>query len=244
MEAVDGRAGDIAKDAGDIDEGSRQLAETLNGMTGGISRSGETLNESRDRINKLIATGEDLLGLVADSEDNTLDRPFIQLARETAERCSTALDEAVGEGAITRDRLFSRDYQLIPGSNPEQYMAPFTELADRLFPEFQEAVLDKDERIVFCACIDTQGYIPTHNRKFSKPQGDDPVWNNANCRNRRLFNDRVGLAAGQNTKPFLLQTYRRDMGGGQFVLMKDVSVPVHVGGEHWGAVRLAYRPEG
>lgn len=243
MEAVDGRAGDIAGDAGDIDEGARQLAETLTGMTGGITRSGETLKESRDRINNLITTGEDLLGLVADSEENTLDRPFIQLVREAARQCSTALEEALEEGAIRRDELFSHDYRLIPGSAPEQHMAPFTDLADRLFPEFQEPVLDRDERIVFCICIDTHGYIPTHNRKFSKPQGNDPVWNNANCRNRRLFNDRVGLAAGQNRKPFLLQTYRRDMGGGQYVLMKDVSVPVHVRGEHWGAVRLAYRPE-
>jgi methyl-accepting chemotaxis protein len=34
----------------------------------------------------------------------------------------------------------------------------------------------------------------------------------ANCRNRRPFNDPTGLAAGRSTAPFLLQTYRRDMG--------------------------------
>ncbi|MGM0560124.1 MAG: methyl-accepting chemotaxis protein [Pseudomonadota bacterium] len=243
MEAVDGRAGDIARDAGDIDEGSRQLAETLNGMTEGVTQSGETLKESRDRINSLISTGENLLGLVADSQENTLDRPFIELARETAQQCAQALEKALSHNEITHAGLFSQDYQAIPGTNPEQYMAPFTELTDRLLPEYQEAALERDERIVFCACIDTEGYIPTHNKKFSKPQSDDPVWNNANCRNRRLFNDRVGLAAGRNTKPFLLQTYRRDMGGGQFVLMKDVSVPLYVGGQHWGGLRLAYRPK-
>ncbi|WP_022729253.1 methyl-accepting chemotaxis protein [Fodinicurvata sediminis] len=242
MEAVDGRAGDIARDAGDIDEGSRQLAETLNGMTGGVTQSGETLKESRDRINSLISTGENLLGLVADSQENTLDRPFIELARETAQYCADAFEKALSQNEIPQADLFSRDYKTIPGTNPEQHMAPFTDLTDRLLPEFQEAALEQDERIVFCACIDTEGYIPTHNRKFSAPQGNDPVWNNANCRNRRLFNDRVGLAAGRNTKPFLLQTYRRDMGGGQFVLMKDVSVPIYVGGQHWGALRLAYRP--
>jgi methyl-accepting chemotaxis protein len=55
-----------------------------------------------------------------------------------------------------------------------------------------------------------------------------------------MFRDRVGLAAGRNTEPFLVQTYRRDMGGGQFALMKDVSAPITVQGRHWGGFRLGY----
>ena len=97
------------------------------------------------------------------------------------------------------------------------------------------------DRIVFCAAVDENGYLPTHNNKFSQPQSGDPVWNNANCRNRRLFNDRTGLRAGQNTKPFFVQTYRRDMGGGSFVLMKDLSAPITVRGRHWGGLRLGYK---
>ncbi|HGG65476.1 MAG TPA: hypothetical protein ENK34_12975, partial [Rhodobacteraceae bacterium] len=70
--------------------------------------------------------------------------------------------------------------------------------------------------------------------------GNDPVWNMANCRNRRIFDDKVGLKAGNNKQPFLLQVYRRDMGGGEFVTMKDVSAPILVGGQLWGGLRLAY----
>ena len=47
-------------------------------------------------------------------------------------------------------------------------------------------------------------------------------------------------AAGRNERRFLLQTYRRDMGGGQRVLMKDLSAPITVQGRHWGGLRLAY----
>jgi methyl-accepting chemotaxis protein len=67
------------------------------------------------------------------------------------------------------------------------------------------------------------------------------VWNAANCRNHRIFNDRAGRAAGSHTKPFLLQTYRRDMGGGTFVMMKDASAPIFVNGRHWGGFRMGYR---
>lgn len=92
---------------------------------------------------------------------------------------------------------------------------------------------------VFCAPTDVNGYLPTHNSKFSKTQGADPVWNAANCRNRRMFNDRVGLGAGKNRKPFLVQTYMRDMGD-TFVPMVDVSAPILVKDRHWGGLRLAY----
>lgn len=58
---------------------------------------------------------------------------------------------------------------------------------------------------------------------------------------RRIFNDRTGLASARNKKPFLLQTYRRDMGGGQFVMLKEASAPIMVQGRHWGGLRLAYK---
>ena len=108
---------------------------------------------------------------------------------------------------------------------------------------FRKACCPSDPRITFCAAVDRNGYLPTHNIKFSKPQGSDPAWNAANCRNRRIFDDRVGLAAGRSTKPFLLQSYRRDMGGGNFVMMKDCSAPIVVRGRHWGGLRLAYRAD-
>jgi methyl-accepting chemotaxis protein len=97
-------------------------------------------------------------------------------------------------------------------------MTRFVGLTDRILPSIQEPLLASNRRIVFCAAVDRNGFLPTHNQKYSHPQGRDPVWNNANCRNRRIFSDRTGLAAARNQKPFLLQTYRRDMGGGQFLV--------------------------
>ena len=123
-----------------------------------------------------------------------------------------------------------------------QYLTRFTDFTDQVLPDLQEPAIRADERIAFCAAIDENGYLPTHNRKFSEPQRPGQTeWNTANCRNRRIFSDRVGLAAGRSTKPFLVQTYRRDMGGGQFVLMKDISAPITVNGRHWGGLRLAVR---
>ena len=109
-------------------------------------------------------------------------------------------------------------------------------------PQVQEDILNAHEDVIFCISLDTQAYAATHNNIYSQPQRpDDPVWNIANCRNRRKFDDRVGLAAARNTRPFLLQAYRRDMGGGNFAMCKDVSAPIYVNGRHWGGLRVGYR---
>ncbi len=109
-------------------------------------------------------------------------------------------------------------------------------------PPFQEAFLAKDKRMAFCAMIDTNGYLPVHNKIYSHPQRPgDVTWNTANSRNRRIFNDAAGLAAGRNQRAYLIQSYARDMGNGSMVMMREIDVPIRVKGRHWGGFRTAYR---
>ena len=159
----------------------------------------------------------------------------------TAGTISELFEAALVRGEIALADLFDEAYRPIPGSDPAQHMTRFVALTDRLLPPLQEELLTSNGRIVFCAAVDRNGFLPTHNRKYAQPQGSDPVWNNANCRNRRIFDDRTGLAAARSRKPFLLQSYRRDMGGGQFLVMEDLSAPIMVKGRHWGAFRFGLK---
>jgi methyl-accepting chemotaxis protein len=180
---------------------------------------------------------------LAGSPLRTKDGRFLAVLQPAVDRVLAAFEGVLTSGEITADDLFDEDYRPIAGSDPQQYLTRFTTLTDRLLPPIQEEILSFDSRVVFCAAVDRNGYLPTHNQKFSAPQGDDPAWNNAHCRNRRIFNDRTGLRAGRNRAPFLLQTYRRDLGNGQFAMMKDLSMPIVIHGRHWGGLRLAYRTE-
>jgi methyl-accepting chemotaxis protein len=129
----------------------------------------------------------------------------------------------------------------MPGTNPQQHTTRFVAIADRLFPQVQERMLTLSDKVVFCIAVDRNGYVATHNRKYNQPQRGDLAWDSANSRYRRIFNDRTGLASARNERPFLLQTYRRDMGGGQFVVMKEAAAPITVDGRHWGGLRLAFK---
>ncbi|MBV8166144.1 MAG: methyl-accepting chemotaxis protein [Alphaproteobacteria bacterium] len=241
MGALEGDAHGIASAAGEIEAEWGKLSAEVTRMTGDVGASSTDLEHARDRIQGLVAIADELLGMIAETGAETADSKYIGRVRADAAAIGQLLEAALAGGEIGEADLFDERYVEVPGSDPQQLTTRFVALTDRLLPPVQEAALTLDPSVVFCAAVDRNGYLPTHNRKFSQPQGADPVWNAANCRNRRLFADRVGLAAGRNRKPFLLQSYRRDMGGGNFVLMKDVSAPIMIGGRHWGALRLAYK---
>ena len=167
---------------------------------------------------------------------------FVTRAMEAGTQLNQMFEQAVASGAIPIDALFDTDYVEIPGSNPLQHRTRILDWADRALPPFQETFLARDPRMVFCVAIDRNGYLPVHNKIYSHPQrAGDVAWNTANSRNRRIFNDAAGLAAGRNQRTYLIQSYARDMGNGKTVMMREIDVPIRVRGKHWGGFRTAYK---
>ncbi|MCU0940650.1 MAG: methyl-accepting chemotaxis protein [Burkholderiaceae bacterium] len=220
-------------------QGSRDGQETFN--TAFARVDAQAVDHAKRRALTFLEQSERLVELSSDCGAETEDTPFIEHVTDLAARISARFAQALEQGEIGEAELFDSNYVKIGGSNPQQVRTRFLEFTDRVLPAFQEPMLELSSKVVFCAAVDRNGYLPTHNLKFSKPQGNDPVWNAANCRNRRIFDDRTGLGAARNQRRFLLQTYRRDMGGGRFVLMKDLSAPIMVRGKHWGGLRFAYQ---
>lgn len=234
------RAGQIASHANSMEQTLSDFQPRLNSIEETVDFTVSGVIQTHKRIEKLIDTSETIVQTTAGLGGVTGDLQFIEYVQNAPATTTQAIEQQISDGAISVSDMFDGAYQPIPGSDPVQMMTRFTATMDKVMPPIQEAALEIDQKVVFCAAVDMNGYLPTHNRKFSHPQGDDPVWNTANCRNRRIFDDRVGLKAGRNTAPFLLQVYRRDMGGGNFVMMKDLSAPIIIQGRHWGGLRLAY----
>jgi len=239
--SMEHRARQIAESAQQSASQLVVFVEELDGFGSGVESASASLAEAGRRSSDLADLGERLLQLSIRTGVTTVDVPFVELARTSAARVSELFEAAVRNGEISMADLFDERYVPIPGSDPEQHMTRFVAFTDRVLPEIQEAIVKMDDKITFSACVDRNGFLPTHNLVFSKAQGPDPVWNTANCRNRRIFNDKAGLRAGRTSAGVLLQTYRRDMGGGRFIPMKEVDAAITVDGRHWGALRLAYR---
>jgi methyl-accepting chemotaxis protein len=227
-------------------ESSREVCGGLDGQMGLIEsemrRTKSAMDSALQRTESFLRISEGLIEAVAECGVETADTPFIRAAQQAAGQIAKLLEDAVRTKSISLQDLYDENYVAVAGSNPAQHTTRFCAQADRLFPQVQERVLALSDKVVFCIAVDRNGYVACHNEKYNHPQrAGDVVWNTANCRNRRIFNDRTGLASARNQRPFLLQTYRRDMGGGQFVMLKEVAAPLQVGGRHWGGLRLAFK---
>lgn len=234
---------------GRIDEAARQsqqVCSTLDGrmleLETEMRRTSGQLDGTLKRTETFLSISEQLIEAVADAGVQTEDTPYIHAAQQAAAQVSKLLEDALRTQTITAQDLFDERYAAVDGSNPQQHLTRFVALAERLFPQVQEGMLKLSDKVVFCIAADRNGYIACHNQAYNHPQrAGDVLWNTAHCRNRRIFADRTGLASARNTRPFLLQTYRRDMGGGNFVVMKECAAPITVAGRHWGGLRLAFR---
>jgi methyl-accepting chemotaxis protein len=169
-------------------------------------------------------------------------REVISRAVDIANDISRALESLVESGRLSQQDLFDNDYIVIDGSEPLQHRTRFLSALEEVLPPIRESLLASDDRMVFCAAVDRNAYLPVHNRKYSLPQRPGEVlWNTANPRNRRIFDDRGGLAAARNVRPYLIQVYPRDMGNGITIMMQEIDAPIRVFGKHWGGFRTAYK---
>ena len=177
--------------------------------------------------------------LVSIREEN---REIIARAVDTANDISRALEGLIRDGKLTQEALFDNDYVVIEDTDPVQYRTKFLSALEDVLLPIQETLLASDDRMVFCVAVDRNGYLPVHNRKYSFPQRPgETAWNIAHSRNRRIFDDRAGLAAARNVRPYIIQVYPRDMGNGVTVMTREIDAPIRVFGKHWGGFRSSYK---
>ena len=238
---VNDNVSQIADETRDIAGRCDSFAETVTGLVTSVGESSSALQSASGRTDKILGLSESIMVMTASSGFETIDSQFIRKAVEVAAQIEARFVAAIASREITVSDLFDKKLAPIRGSDPQQYMTRYIPFLDRALPSLCDPVLKLDARVVFCACTDHNLLIPTHNPQFSKTHGPDPVWNAANGRSRRLYKDKTAVAVSRNTLPFLLQTYRRDMGGGNFALMKDASAPIRVDGRLWGGLRVCYR---
>lgn len=176
-----------------------------------------------------------ILATAAPKEE--LDSRAERLANQCVAEIVVQFELLLTGGQLTMAQLFDTFYIPIPNTDPQKFHTQYDRLIDGIIRPILDKYLEADKRFIFVVAVDRNGYLPTHNARYSQPltgDGDhDTRWN----RTKRIFSDRTGLAAARNTEPLLLQRYSRDTGEE----MTDLSVPIMIKGRHWGAVRIGYK---
>ena len=158
------------------------------------------------------------------------------IVRQAALAVGEMFEKAVDAGRIRLEDLFDERYQPIANTKPQKFRTRFDEFTDQALVPLQESVLEQHPWCAYAICMDRNGYVPTHNRKFSQPLTGDEKVDFVNNRSKRIFDDPVAKRCVSHEQPFLLQTYRRDTGE----VLHDISAPIRVKGRRWGGFRIGY----
>jgi methyl-accepting chemotaxis protein len=135
--------------------------------------------------------------------------------------------------------VFDRDYQPVPGTNPQKFNTAYTDAFARECQAVYDKLVNDVKGGVFAVCVDVNGYAATHNSFCSQPPTGDPEIDMVHSRDQRIFDDPSSLAAATNTLPVLLHTYQRDDGE----ILSEFAMPIFINGKHWGALRFGCDPE-
>lgn len=217
------------------------VLQSVSGLSMQVGDTAEALQGARKRTEGFLSLSESLIDIAAESGVRTEDTPFIEATIAAGAQISALFEEAVRQRLLSMEDLFEERYRPVPGTDPEQFVAPFTQFCEQYVQEHLNAMLSWSPKVIFGIISDVRGYVPSHHKHYARQPGRDPVWNHAHCRNRRFFTGRTEMAAIRSQRRFLLQTYRRDMGGGNHEVMKSLSVPLSIGGRRWGVLRIGYR---
>jgi methyl-accepting chemotaxis protein len=239
---VDRQTEGIAHSTSMIQTSVDRVKAGLTDFAGDARDNGNQLTQAQKRLAHLEMLSNTMLDTLANSGAEIDDTPFILKAQEAMRAIQTAVERGVDAGEISLDEVFDRDYKVVEGTNPPQYDSHFCDFADKYIRPVLDRVKGSDDRLIGSAITDVNGYLPTHLTERSHAPGPDPVWNDAHCRNKRIFMDDTTAAAIVSEKPAMLATYRMELGE-KNIPVKNVFVPLWIKGRRWGNYELAYRDD-
>ena len=229
--------GQIAEASHEHVETARQIADGMLKIRDGMLLTDAELPRAAASAMTLSQRAEAVYVAIAEFDIENLHDAIRLAAEVAAQEVGRIFSEAIRSGQLSEEVLFDRTYTPIPKTNPQKHTTRFDSFTDRVLPPLQEALLAAMPQLAYAGAVDNNGYFPTHNKKFSQPLTGNYDIDLVNNRTKRIFSDRTGIRCGASTKPFLLQTYKRDTGE----VMHDLSVPIYVAGRHWGGFRVGYR---
>jgi len=241
---IEQSSGESQDEIGQIARASREHVDTTQVIADAIMQIRNSMLSTNTELPRatqsamaLAERAEVIASALGESNVATPHDDIREAAQRAARDVGKLFEQAIASGRISREALFDRQYRPIPDTDPPKHHTKFDGFTDKVLPDLQEAVLAALPQLAYAGAVDNNGYFPTHNKKFSQPLTGNYDHDIVHNRTKRIFSDRTGARCGSNTRPFLLQTYKRDTGE----VMHDLSAPIYVDGKHWGGFRVGYR---
>lgn len=228
-----------------------RAANTQRGLFGQIEERIQAVSQTFEETSTTLAgTAQEMAALrrVSESVENGMARlrtgcdadRFRELAEGTAQETARVLEDLLAEGRLSTRQLFEPTYRAHSDGRADRFESEASGLlVERVGPLLEAAYRRAGDAAIFLTLMDRRGLmidIQMTDRDEYRIAGEG---DSRRSRLGTLREDPVTLAAVRNREPFLFQVYTGRSG----LTMHEVSVPIHVGERHFGAVRLGFRPE-
>lgn len=240
VEEVDRQNDVIARATGTISSHVTAVQDVLASFDEAAIRNESQLQGAHVKMEELELTASEMFDHIVHAGLSPEDSVMVARAQELARELSEFTAEALASGELREEWLFDHDYQPIEGSNPQRFRTRLTDWADRNWRPILDAAKNGDPRVRAAACTDVNGFLPTHITEMSRAPTGDLAHDTKYCRNGRILFDAQDKKAKVSEAPYMMAVYRQEGDGRNYVVVRNVYVPIRVAGRRWGDFEIAY----
>ncbi|MXP46663.1 chemotaxis protein [Altererythrobacter luteolus] len=240
VEEVDRQNDQIARSTGTISDHVHRVQDVLASFDSAAIENEGKLQKAHNRIESLEITASEMFDSIVKGGLSPRDSALVDQAQTFAKQVSEIAEKAIAEGTLTQEALFDTDYKEIAGSNPKRFRTSLSDWADAHWRPVFDKVVAKGGPIKMCSSADMNGFLPTHISDRCRQPTGDLAHDTKYCRNGRILLEGVDISAKRSTDAYMMAVYRQEGDGLQYLVVRNVYVPLYINGRRWGDFELAY----
>ena len=240
VEEVDKQNDVIARSTGTISGHVDAVQRVLTSFDEAARTNEGQLQGAHSRMEELELTASEMFDSLVQAGLSPQDSIMVERAQEIASKVAAAAQDAIANSEITEAQLFDQDYQPIVGSNPPRFRTALNDWADRNWRPMLDAAKNADPSVRAAACTDLKGFLPTHISEMSRQPTGDLAHDTKHCRNGRILLETIDKRAKKSSAPYMMAVYRQEGDGTQYMVVRNIYVPLLINGRRWGDFEFAY----
>ncbi len=240
VEEVDQQNDQITRATGMMTEHVDRVSSVIDSFDRAANENEQRLETAHERIEELELTASEMFDQIVKAGLSPQDSQMVEKAQHFASEVIATAEQAIQAGSLKMDQLFDDNYRLLEGTNPKQYRTALSDWADAHWRPINDRVVGEGGPIMMCSQADMKGFLPTHiTDRCRKPTGD-LTHDTTYCRNGRIMLYAIDKKAKQQSDAYMMAVYRQEGDGKNYVVVRNVYVPVVINGRRWGDFELAY----
>jgi len=240
VEEVDRQNDVISRSTGTISSHVDKMQRVLTSYDAASRSNEDQLHGAHRKMEELEITASEMFDRIVQAGLSPEDSAVVGMAQDFAKSVAAHAEAALASGALTKAALFDADYVLVPHTNPQLFRTRLTDWAHAEWRPFLDRAKAGDNRVLAAACTDVNGFLPTHLTDRSRTPTGDINHDTQFCRNGRIMLEAIDRKAKVSSAPYMMAVYRQEGDGDSYVVVRNVYVPLVIGGRRWGDFELAY----